>query len=352
MTDEAPVRSPESVPLPTLLGIHRDMVRGRIVDLALEKIQRQGRVGFHIGALGEEAAIVASAAALSPDDYIFPCYREVAALLARGLPLASYVDNMFGNVDDPVKGRQMPDHVTARHLRYGSVSSPIGTQLCHAVGLAYGIKREGRAEVAAVYFGDGATSSNDFHAAMTLAGVWKVPVLFLLRNNRWAISLPVERQCAAARLVDKAEGYGVAAARCDGNDASAVYTTVAEARARAVAGEGPTLIELETYRRGSHSTSDDPRAYREDAEVAEWDRVDPIRRLYERLVAAGVWDEARERALGAEVQAEIKAAIAASEQKPPPSLASMFEDVFAEEPWHLREQREECERGPRPRPKH
>src|SRR5690606_38553937 len=156
-------------PLELLLRIHRDMVRGRIVDLALEKLQRQGRVGFHVGALGEEAAIVASAAAFEAEDYLFPCYREAGALLARGLPLQVYIDHMFGNADDPMKGRQMPDHYSARALRFGSVSSPIGTQLCHAVGLAYGLAREGKAEVAAAYFGDGATSSNDFHAAMTLA---------------------------------------------------------------------------------------------------------------------------------------------------------------------------------------
>lgn len=335
--------------LDALLGIHRAMVRGRIVDLALEKLQRQGRVGFHVGALGEEAAIVASAAALSAEDYIFPCYREASALLARGMPLSTYVDHMFGNAADPMKGRQMPDHYSARRLRFGSVSSPIGTQLCHAVGLAYGIARAGLPEVAAVYFGDGATSSNDFHAAMTFAGVWRAPVVFLLRNNRWAISLPVDKQCAAEHLVDKAQGYGVASIRCDGNDALAVYATVREARARALAGEGPTLVELETYRRGSHSTSDEPRVYRDDAEVALWDKLDPIRRVYGYLVASGAWDEEREHALGAEVQAEIKAAVAASEQKPAPPLASLFEDVYAELPWHLREQREECEEGPRPR---
>jgi pyruvate dehydrogenase E1 component alpha subunit len=342
--------SGESTRLPTerVVAIYQAMSRARLIDLQLEKLQRQGRIGFHVGALGEEAAVVASAAALSPEDWILPCYRELAALLYRGFPLAKYLDNMFGNADDPVMGRQMPDHYTCRELRYGSVSSPIGTQITHAVGLAYGIKMKKRAEVCAVYFGDGATSSNDFHAGMGFAGLWKVPVLFLLRNNRWAISLPSDQQCAAKHLADKAAGYGIPAVRCDGNDALAVHLTVAEARERALRGEGPTLVELETYRRGSHSTSDDPRAYRDESEVKEWERMDPVRRLREHLVARSAWDDAREAAHERAVTTELKQCIAAAEAKPKPPLSTIFEGVYAETPWHLREQRAECEAGPRP----
>ncbi len=328
--------------------IYRAMMRARLVDGQLERLQRQGRIGFHVGALGEEAAVVASAAALAASDWIFPCYRELAALLYRGFPLATYVDNMFGNQDDPVKGRQMPDHYTARHLRYGTVSSPIGTQIAHAVGLAYGIKKRRVEEVAAVFFGDGATSSNDFHAGMNFAGVWKVPVLFLLRNNRWAISLPSEKQTAAKTLADKAAGYGIPSIRCDGNDALAVFGAVREARARALAGEGATLVELVTYRRGSHSTSDDPRAYRDEGEVSEWSRMDPIARLRDHLAVLGAWDDARQAALEQEVTAELKGCIAVAEKKPKPALASIFDDVYADKPWHLREQEAECERGRRP----
>jgi pyruvate dehydrogenase E1 component alpha subunit len=242
-----------------VLAIYRAMARARLVDAQLEKLQRQGRIGFHVGALGEEAAVVASTAALAPEDWVFPCYREAAALLYRGFPLQRYVDNMFGNQDDPVEGRQMPDHITSRELRYGSVSSPIGTQITHAVGLAHGIRLRKKQEVAAVFFGDGATSSNDFHAGMNFAGVWKAPVLFLLRNNRWAISLPSEKQTACKVLADKAAGYGIPAIRCDGNDALAVYSAVRQARDRALRGEGPTLVELLTYRKGSHSTSESSR---------------------------------------------------------------------------------------------
>jgi 2-oxoisovalerate dehydrogenase E1 component alpha subunit len=336
------------LPTEKVLEIYRAMMRARLADAQLEKLQRQGRIGFHVGALGEEAAVVGAAAALSSDDWIFPCYRELAALLYRGFPLGTYIDNMFGNEDDPVKGRQMPDHYTARHLRYGSVSSPIGTQITHAVGLAYGIKRRRKKEVAAVFFGDGATSSNDFHAGMNFAGVWKAPVLFLLRNNRWAISLPSEKQTASKTLAEKAAGYGLPAIRCDGNDALAVYGAVSEARARALGGEGATLVELVTYRRGSHSTSDDPRAYRDETEVDEWSRMDPLTRLRAHLETLGAWDDARQAALEGEVMTELKAAIALAEKKPKPALASIFEGVYAETPWHLEEQRAECEGGPRP----
>jgi 2-oxoisovalerate dehydrogenase E1 component alpha subunit len=341
-------KSDPRLPHERVIDIYRAMTRARLVDAQLEKLQRQGRIGFHVGALGEEAAVVGAAAALSAEDWIFPCYRELAALLYRGFPLERYVDNMFGNADDPVKGRQMPDHYTARHLRYGSVSSPIGTQITHAVGLAYGIKKRGEREVAAVFFGDGATSSNDFHAGMNFAGVWKVPVLFLLRNNRWAISLPSEKQTAAKALADKAAGYGVPAIRCDGNDALAVFGAVRGARERALRGEGASLVELVTYRRGSHSTSDDPRAYRDESEVSEWSRMDPVARLEGYLRGLGAWGDAEQEALEREVTAELKACIALAEKKPKPALATIFEGVYAETPWHLREQREECERGRRP----
>jgi TPP-dependent pyruvate/acetoin dehydrogenase alpha subunit len=173
-------------------------------------------------------------------------------------------------------------------------------------------------------------------------------LLFLLRNNRWAISLPSEKQTAAKALADKAAGYGIPAIRCDGNDALAVYGAVREARERALRGEGATLVELVTYRRGSHSTSDDPRAYRDDGEVSEWSRMDPVARLGDHLRGLGAWDDAQQAALEREVMAELKACIARAEQKPKPALSTIFEGVYAETPWHLREQQAECEDGRRP----
>ncbi|MCS6797188.1 MAG: thiamine pyrophosphate-dependent enzyme [Myxococcota bacterium] len=329
--------------------LYTAMVRTRIVDQQLERLQRQGRIGFHIGSLGEEACILGSVAAFREQDWIFPCYREFGALLWRGMPLQRYVDNMYGNANDPVKGRQMPDHYTGRPYRFGSVSSPIGTQITQAVGFGWAARLRRDPIAVGVYFGDGATSSNDFHTGMNFAGVFRAPVVFLLRNNRWAISVPVERQSASRTLADKGIAYGVRAVRCDGNDALATYAVVREAVERAARGEGPTLVEMLTYRLGGHSTSDDPRAYRAQDEVEAWRRTDPLVRMRRRLEALGAWSEADEQRWRAEVEAELRACIETAERTPPPALSSMFDDVYAQRPWHLREQAESCERGPRAR---
>lgn len=330
------------------VGVLETMLRTRLVDERVEKLQRQGRIAFHVSAMGEEAAVVGSAEALSDQDFIVPCYREMGALLHRGHSLQHYFDSLYGNTDDIAHGRQMPEHVTARALRYASVSAPIGTQIPHAVGMAYAAKLRREPHVVAVYFGDGATSSNDFHAGMTFAGVWKVPVLFLCRNNRWAISLPVEEQTAARHLSDKAIGYGMPAVRCDGNDPLAVHRVVQDARARALAGEGPTFVELCTYREGGHSTSDDPSVYRTEDEVRDFSLRDPIVRFRKHLVGLGAWDETREAAFRAKVEDELRAAVAASEAKAKPALETLVDDVYATRPWHLEEQLQELLRGPRP----
>lgn len=332
--------------------IYRAMARTRLIDLRLTKLQRQGRVGFHVGAEGEEAAIVASAAAMRDTDWLFPCYREVGAALYRGFSLQAYVDNMYGNAGDVVHGRQMPDHITARSVRFGSVTAPIGTQITQAVGFAWAAKIRREDVVTASYFGDGATSSNDFHSGMTFAGVYNLPTLFLLRNNGWAISVPTAQQTAARALSDKGVGYGVRAVRVDGNDALAVYRVVHEATRRAAQGGGPTLVEMITYRAGAHSTSDDPTAYRDKAEVERQLKRDPIRRLRKYLEHKGGWSEAQEQALEAEVAEELKQCIERAEATPPPSIASMFEDVYEHMPEHLVEQQRECVQGPRAKKGH
>jgi pyruvate dehydrogenase E1 component alpha subunit len=330
--------------------IYEAMLRTRLLDARLLKLQRQGRIGFHIGSEGEEAAIIGSAAALRDQDWIFPCYREVGAALYRGLPLQVYVDNMFGNADDHVKGRQMPDHLTARAVNFGSITSPIGTQITQAAGFAWAKKLQQEDVVTACYFGDGATSSNDFHAGLNFAGVYQLPVLFLLRNNGWAISLPSEQQTHAKTYADKGSAYGVPAVRCDGNDALAVYAVTRSALERARHGEGPTLIELVTYRQGPHSSSDDPSAYRDNALVVEEQaRRDPLRRLRAYLEHRGGWSTAEQTALEERVQAELAACIERAEHTRPPDVASLFEDVYAEMPAHLREQQAECVNGPRPK---
>lgn len=340
------------IDLGLLTRIYEAMVRSRDIDLRLTRLQRQGRIGFHVGAEGEEAAIIASAAAMRSQDWVFPCYREVGAALWRGLPLQTYVDNMYGNDNDVCRGRQMPDHVSGRDVHYASVTAPIGTQITQAVGMAMAAQIQKRDIVAASYFGDGATSSNDFHAAMTVAGVRRCPALFLLRNNGWAISVPSHQQTGCAAYVDKAIGYGIPAERCDGNDALAVYTVVKRAVARASAGEGPTLVEMVTYRSGAHTTSDDPSAYRDPEEAKRMAETDPLARLRKYLTREGAWSDAQQATYEEAIGAEFKACVERAESAPAPTVDSMFEDVYEAMPSHLQRQQAECVTGPRARKRH
>jgi pyruvate dehydrogenase E1 component alpha subunit len=335
-----------------VLRIYEHMLRARTIDDRMLTLQRQGRVGFHVGYRGEEAAIIASAAALRDTDWIFPCYREQAALFWRGFSLEHYLDNMFGNADDAAKGRQMPDHIVSKALRYASVSSPIGTQITQAVGLAWAARIKREDVVAATYFGEGGTSAPDFHTGLNFAGVQKAPVVFLCRNNRWAISTPPEKQTASESIAGKAVAYGIKGVRCDGNDALAVYGTVREAVERASRGEGPTLVELMTYRLGNHSSSDDAKVYRPEGELEAAQKLDPLLRLRRHLERLGAWSERDEARVLAQLDGELKQAIERSEHKPAPALHTLVDDVYRERPWHLDEQLEELERGPRPKGGH
>jgi 2-oxoisovalerate dehydrogenase E1 component alpha subunit len=337
------------LPLEEVVALYRAMVRTRLLDERLTAIQRQGRIGFHIGSLGEEAAILGSAHALRPSDWIFPCYREFGAALLRGLPLQQYLDNMFGNRNDPARGRQMPDHYFSRAAKFTSISSPIGTQITQAVGFAWAAKLRRDDVVTLTYFGDGATSSAEFHSGLNFAAVFKAPTVFFCRNNGWAISVPTERQTVSAGFSGKGVAYGVPGVRVDGNDLLAVIQVTREAVARAARGEGPTLIEALTYRLSGHSTSDDPKAYRPEAWLEPWRRLDPLLRVRRFLEAQTGWTEARDQEIEAQLDAEVRAAVSVAEATEPPALESMFEDVYAEPPWHLVEQRRALLAGPRPR---
>ncbi len=346
-----PAQDP-GLPTEQVLRIYEGMLRTRIIDERMLTLQRQGRIGFHVGCRGEEASIIGATAAMREQDWIFPCYREWGALFYRGYPLQTYLDNMYGNEDDVVRGRQMPDHVTGRKYRYGSVSSPIGTQITQAVGFAWAAKLRKDDLVAAAFFGDGGTSSIDFHSALNFAGVFKTPTVFLCRNNRWAISVPSEKQTASSSFAGKAIAYGIKGVRCDGNDALAVYRTVREAVTRAARGEGATIVEMLTYRLGGHSSSDDPKAYRANEEVEQWGKEDPLQRLRTHLEILGAWDDKAEARARMRIDAELKQAIESAEKKPAPKLDTMFDGVYAERPSHLSEQLEACERGPRPKGGH
>ncbi|MSP24738.1 MAG: thiamine pyrophosphate-dependent dehydrogenase E1 component subunit alpha [Myxococcales bacterium] len=330
-----------------IVALYRAMVRTRAVDERAVLLQRQGRIGFHIGSLGEEATVLGSAFALRDGDWLFPCYREFGAALMRGFPLQRYFDNLFGNANDVAKGRQMPDHWCYRDKQLGSVSSPIGTQITQAVGLAWAARLRRDSCVALAYFGDGATSSNEFHNALNFAGVFRTPNVFLCRNNGWAISVPTEVQTASESFAIKAVAYGIPSVRCDGNDLFAVVRATRLAVERARAGEGPTLIEALTYRLSGHSTSDDASRYRPEPTLEPWLALDPLRRVRLFLQDRVGWSDADEAGIGAEIQSELKLVIDEAERTAPPALTSMFDDVYAELPWHLVEQRDELLRGPR-----
>ena len=324
-----------------VLGLYRWMVLERALDERMVTLQRQGRIGFYIGSIGEEAAVFGATAAMEARDWLFPCYREHGAALLRGMPLATFLCELLGNAGDAMKGRQMPCHEAWRPGRFASISSPISTQISHAVGAAWAARLKGDEMVPLVWFGEGGTSAADFHAGLNFAAVRRIGVVFVCRNNGWAISVPRERQTGSETIAQKAIAYGMKGERVDGNDLLAVHEVVGRARARAAAGEGPTLVEAVTYRLEGHSTSDDPRAYRPAELVEPWKERDPILRIRRFLVRRGALDDTADAALREEVRAQIQAALAEAEAFPPkPPVESLFENVYAEP---LRQQREQLD---------
>lgn len=324
-----------------VLTLYRYMLLERVLDGRMLSLQRQGRIGFYGPSVGQEAAIVGAAFAMESRDWIIPQYREPGAALLRGMPLAQLVAQLFGNEQDPIKGRQMPCHYAYRQGNFMSIASTVGTQIPHAVGIAWAAKIRKDPIACLVFFGDGGTSTADFHVGMNFAGVFKAPVVFLCNNNQWAISLPVRRQTATQTLAEKAVAYGFDGVRVDGMDALAVVSAVRDAQRKARAGGGPTLVEALTYRLGPHSSSDDPTRYRDEKEVEPWRRRDPIDILRNHLVVRGLWDMNADKKLHQELDDAITEAVHAVEGSPPPPIGALFSDVYAEMPWHLREQFED-----------
>ncbi len=317
----------------------RCMIRARYVDEGLARLQRTGRIGFHGSTLGQEAVPAAFGTALLDTDWIAPGLRESPVLLHRGMPLTTYLMQSFARQGDIGRARQMPGHQFSHHFRVASWSSCIGTQLPHAVGLAWAAKLRGEKTITVGALGDGATSTPDFHAALNFAGVFRVPVVFVCQNNRYAISLPVERQSAANTLAQKGASYGLPAYRVDGNDALAVHAALVVLAERARSGLGAAFLECVTYRRGPHSSSDDPTLYRPSGELALWTERDPISCLRRVLEARGLIDDATLAAEEVELAEELEGAVRSVEAAPLPKAASLFEGVYARLPWHLVEQR-------------
>lgn len=331
------------------LRLYRELLKVRLVDERMMKLQRQGRLGFYMQSIGEEATHYGVAYALRDTDWVFPSYREPGVAFWRGYTLRDFTNQLFGNAEDPVKGRQMPVHHSFRAGNYVSISSPVGTQIPQAVGVARAARILGQDTVAAVYFGEGTASPGDFHVGLNFAGVWKAPVIFICRNNGWAISTPSHLQTAARSVAQKAIAYGFPGLRVDGNDLLAMIAATAAAAARGRAGEGPTLIEAVTYRRAGHSSSDDPSVYRKgkDEEIKAWEQRDPLNRFAKYLTRRNVLTEAIDAQYRQELNDEIMAALQHAETVGTPKLESIIEDVFAQPTAALREQLAELQQLPR-----
>ncbi|HET7576220.1 MAG TPA: 3-methyl-2-oxobutanoate dehydrogenase (2-methylpropanoyl-transferring) subunit alpha [Sphingomicrobium sp.] len=331
----------------TLRKMLRDMVMVRIFDDRMYRAQRQGKTSFYMKCTGEEAIAVAAQNALDREDMHFPTYRQQGLLIARGYPLTEMMNQIYSNPGDKLRGRQLPIMYSDIAHGFFSISGNLATQFPQAVGWAMGAAIKGDSRIAMGWVGDGATAEGDFHSAMTFAAVYNAPVVLAVVNNQWAISsfsgiAGAERATFAQRAV----GYGIAGLRVDGNDALAVYAATKWAAERARTNGGPTLIEFFTYRAEGHSTSDDPSGYRPSGEGKAWPLGDPIERLKAHLVALGEWDEERHAAMSAECDAEVRAAQKESEkigilpQQGKDNIESMFDDVYADVPWHLAEQRD------------
>ena len=326
-----------------LVQMYRMMVRTRLFDHQAISLHRQGRIHIYGSSEGEEGLAVASTMALLPEDWLFPDYRVSGALFQRGVTMRELLAQLFGTAEDLSKGRQLPTHHASRKLNIASIASPVGNGIPHAVGLAWAVRIKKGREVILNFFGDGATSEEGFHAGMNIAGVHKLPIVFVCRNNQYAISVPLNLQTGSKTIAIKAAAYGFDGVRVDGSDVLAVHKVVNKAVKVARSGGGPTLIEGVTYRHGAHTTSDDDTRYRERKESEEWKKRDPIARFRRYLRARGIWDDFQEEALQKSIQEEIHSAVNEASAAPPPSLGSLFDDVYSERPWHLVDQHRDLE---------
>ncbi len=323
--------------------ILKSMEYTRLLDERMIASQRQGRISFYLASKGEEAATVASTAALSEHDMIMSQYREQGALVYRGYKTEQFMNQMFSNQLDPNKGRQMPIHYGDKTLNFMTISSPLGTQIPQASGYAYGQKMAGNDAITICFFGEGAASEGDFHAGLNMAAVLNCPVIFFCRNNGYAISTPAEEQFAGDGIASRGIGYGVRTIRIDGNDVLAVYAATQKAREIALKENCPVLIEAMTYRLAAHSTSDDPSGYRSKEEEAKWQLKDPIERFKKWMSKKGFLDDKALEKFKEAAREEILKELKKAEQVSVNPLKDIIEDVYDTPPWHLKKQLTELE---------
>ncbi len=312
--------------------MYRLMVFTRLWNTKALSLQRQGRMGTLASVRGQEAANIGMGLALGPGDWFCPSFREYGAMFVRGV-IPTVLFTYWGGDS---RGARPPDD-----SRVLPVCITVGSHLLHAVGIAWGAKIRKEKIAVLSSSGDGSTSQGDFHEALNFAGVFKLPVVFAIQNNHWAISVPVQRQTASKTLAEKACAYNIDGARVDGNDVFAVYLTVKRLLENARSNFKPALVELVTYRMDDHTTADDASRYRTEEILAPWKARDPIDRLRKYLSDKHGWDQKKEQVLLDELSAEVEQAVAGYEATPHPDPDQMFDNLYAEAPWHLQEERAE-----------
>ncbi|UOE56980.1 pyruvate dehydrogenase (acetyl-transferring) E1 component subunit alpha [Bacillus sp. CMF12] len=315
-----------------LQELMRRMVYTRILDQRSISLNRQGRLGFYAPTAGQEASQLASHFALEKEDFILPGYRDVPQIIWHGLPLYQAFLWSRGHFE----GGNIPEGV--------NVISPqiiIGAQYIQTAGVALGMKKRGEKKVAITYTGDGGASQGDFYEGINFAGAFKAPAIFIVQNNRFAISTPVEKQSAAKTIAQKAVAAGIPGIQVDGMDPLAVYAAVREARERALNGEGPTLIETLTYRYGPHTMAgDDPTRYRTSDLDNEWEKKDPLVRFRKFLEDKGIWNEDMENEVIEQAKEDIKEAIKKADDTPKQKVTDLMNIMYEEMPYNLKEQYE------------
>lgn len=315
-----------------LKELMRRMVYTRILDQRSISLNRQGRLGFYAPTAGQEASQIASQFALEKEDWILPGYRDVPQIIWHGLPL--YQAFLFSR--GHFHGNQMPEGVNCL-----SPQIIIGAQYIQTAGVALGLKKKGKQAVAITYTGDGGASQGDFYEGINFAGAYKAPAIFVVQNNRYAISTPVEKQSAAQTIAQKAVAAGIVGVQVDGMDPLAVYAAVRDARERAVNGEGPTLIETLTFRYGPHTMAgDDPTRYRTKETENEWEAKDPLVRFRKFLEDKGIWNEEEENKTIEQAKEDIKDAIQKADKYPKQKVTDLMEIMYEEMPYNLKEQYE------------
>ncbi|XP_013166355.1 PREDICTED: 2-oxoisovalerate dehydrogenase subunit alpha, mitochondrial isoform X1 [Papilio xuthus] len=329
----------------SLINIYRNMIQLNQMDKILYESQRQGRISFYMTNYGEEGIHMGSAAALSPRDLVFAQYREVGVLLHRAITVSELVNQCYGNCEDPGKGRQMPVHYGSKQHNIVTISSPLATQLPQAVGAAYALKRMPNNDRCVIcYFGEGAASEGDAHAAFNFAATLDCPIILMCRNNGYAISTPSSEQYRGDGIAARGPAFGLHTIRVDGTDTLAVYRAVASARDLAISNK-PVLIEAMSYRVGHHSTSDDSSAYRSVEEIQKWAKDEsPVQKLRIYLEGKGYWDAEAETQCVKEARDSVVRAMQDAEKKKLPHWKEMLEDVYYDMPPKLQKQMKQMEK--------